>query len=492
MAQKNLHILMTADARKVEEALNRVDARLKLMEGAAKKFNTSLSMIGTAVVGGGAVLAAEKAWDTLRDTQKQSLELGKEALTAGGTIEGYSALKFAVADAEALQVAIHRLNIATVEAAEGGNDTAEAFARLGLDAQALLAMPAEQKFLTLAGALEHVENGAVRASEAQKVLGKSALGVLGVMGDLNKGRAELEKWMAFGKAKDKLITVEDVANARAVHAELKMVDADFDEVKRALARDVGPLIAAIAKDIRAAVDGMGDLKFSDSFRRGLIEAHAGFMDMVHIAKGVAKAGMLDPEGMQEEFDQVLGWSGAVQKSLEEVQKWNQRIAMESAKIVEQEKQGAAAVADKVKQEKAAADLKKQQADFDAMTKRVTEMAESPWEKFQQGIAEVDKVAAAGVLSWDQYYAALAAVVDKFQQFNQVQAEQFRPAEALEFGGAAEGAARSRAQTESRQAAEFSGNRVEDLLKQLRDHAKESKDANKETAEALKGLKVARY
>lgn len=510
MPSKNLHVLMTADTKDVEQKVGRTEAAFQKMMASTAGLRSSLG----AIVGGADPLdilkgqalnligsipkigpalessfhGVESFWNKLRATQKDAAEQGKHALGLGATVEGYSALRFAVSDVDALDKGLHHLNVSTVEAAAGGGDVAASFERLGLDVQQLLQMPAEQKFLAFAEALRRVENSAVRSHVAQKVLGK---GALALMGDLMKGREGLEKWMKYGTEQGKIVTKEDVANARLLDAELKKIDADLDEVWRAAARAFGPAILGGAQDLQKLLAGEGK-------EGGMRKSQETISELKHVATDAV--GELDKlkksldvffstGSFRKSFFELAGPSAKTQAQ-KEVADYEATMVQALKKLKEAEEQSLIKLNERLKKEKEAADLKREQAEIERIQSQVKESSLTDLDKFNIKIANINASAMDGVLTWDQYYGALGNVVREFEKLERIKNE-YRATEALEYGSAAEFSARQRAEYERRQPTSTE-NRVEDLLRQLRDHAKDTKKASQEMAEALKKLGIAKF
>lgn len=507
---KTLHALITADAKPVEKEVARAEVAFKslasssaglraglgalvggadpmsILKGQAENLIGSIPGIGPGLQAGLGV--AESFFGKIRETQKDIADQGKHALGLGATIEGYSKLRFAVSDVEALDRGLHHLNVAIVDAAMGNEEMGATFQRLGLDVNQLLNLPAEQRFKMFADAIRGVENSALRSHEAQKILGK---GALALMGDLMKGSAGLDRLGEIGKEHGKVITTEDVASAMTFNAQMKQLNTEFEGIWRGLATGLAPVMASILDDVKALTGETGKFEISDKFKADLIEMKTGFTDAFHAAKGLfLGATLLDFSGAKEEFGKIVGPTKARELAEQQVAAWKDKTAAKAAELSKLEKQSAEGITAKVKAEKEAAELKKQQAEWEKEVQKVRDSAQTPLDKFQSQIDQINSVAASGALSWDQYAGALGHVVDEFEKLNKEKNE-YRGTEALEFGTAAESSARARAAFDSNRAAESGQNRIESLLTQLRDHARDSKKANEEVAEYMRKIGLAK-
>lgn len=87
---------------------------------------------------------------------------------------------------------MQKLAISSVDAAEKGGATADALKFLGINVQQFASMPIDQKFSTLATAIQGVEDPAKRLQIAMTLMGKSGAEMLQVMADGGEGLASMQ------------------------------------------------------------------------------------------------------------------------------------------------------------------------------------------------------------------------------------------------------------------------------------------------------------
>ena len=260
--------MLTADSKSLVTALDSVRNKLTSLEGkvaAAKSRLTSLatganpfemlkgdlsSFIGS-IPGVGPALqsmmrGAEMFYGKVRSVQKDVLDQGKHALGLGADVEKYTALRFAVSDAEALDTAIGRLNVSTFNAATSSEELAAVYKRLGLDASVLTSLDPTETFVRVAGALKGITNDYERSALAKTLFGK---GFIGIMPDVMKGEAGLRKWMDVAKKRGLVVSQEDVEASKQLAASLKMIDTTTDAWWRKISIGLAPVMRSIADDM---------------------------------------------------------------------------------------------------------------------------------------------------------------------------------------------------------------------------------------------------
>lgn len=195
-----------------------------------------------AVAAGGALVA-------LTAIQANNIDkTGDMADRLGTTTAALSELRYAAkltgSEVEDLEPALLKMSALLGDAARQGGPTADALAKLGLDARTLAAMDPTQAFLAISGAFQMIPSAAERASYAMDIFGKGGVKLLN---SLSAGPEELARLSAeFRKF-----------GGSVSEAQRQGIGTMFDSLDRlmALIEGVGAQLAVqLAPFITAAVD----------------------------------------------------------------------------------------------------------------------------------------------------------------------------------------------------------------------------------------------
>lgn len=260
---------MTADAKSVETAISGLEASFKRLEsstaglraglgaivggadpldilkGSAENLLGSIPKIGPALQSG--LMVGDSFFRKVRSTQEGILQTGEEASALGATVKGFSTLKLASENADALSQAMFILsgNIATA-AIEGGKAD-EAFKALNLSSSELSALPVDESYLRVVGALNQLENSYLRTKLATDIFGKSAKAI---KRDMEEGDAVLRKRQAHFADAGLGLNDRDVQLVKQADIEMKKFDATLEALWRRIAIRLTPAIADLGKDLQ--------------------------------------------------------------------------------------------------------------------------------------------------------------------------------------------------------------------------------------------------
>lgn len=109
--------------------------------------------------------------------------MAKTGLTAQAVLVLQQAFKNANLSAEAVPMAVNKLQRALAGATEEGTSTAEAFNRLGLNIEQLRAMSADQAFAAIGTAISAIQDPTLQAQAAFDLFGRSSVQLLAVLKD---------------------------------------------------------------------------------------------------------------------------------------------------------------------------------------------------------------------------------------------------------------------------------------------------------------------
>lgn len=170
------------------------------------KITISWSKVGA--VAGAAIGAIAVALFKMTKSAIDSADaMGKTADKLGLTVEALSALgytaKLADVSQESLNQSLQFMQRNLADAAQGAGEAADAFADLGLSAQALIKLSPDQAFAEIAEAMERIPNQADRVNLAMKIFGRSGADMINVMRGGKQALAEsAEEARKFGAVID--------------------------------------------------------------------------------------------------------------------------------------------------------------------------------------------------------------------------------------------------------------------------------------------------
>jgi hypothetical protein len=236
---------------KLSAALDAAKKKLQEFGASVQQVGTSIrdaglkiAAFGAAAVGGAAaaVAAYTKIAGDFADIAAQtglSVELLSEMETAvkdaGGTVEGFA--KNAV-----------KMQKAIVDAANGGKEAGETFARLGLDVSKLMAMTPDQQFVAIADAISKVQNPSERLALALSVFGKSAATLMPVLAG---GAAGIQQMRAEAQRLGLSFTTQTAVAADALGTQMEILK---DQTLR-VAVSIGEALAPAASEVVAVLQG---------------------------------------------------------------------------------------------------------------------------------------------------------------------------------------------------------------------------------------------
>lgn len=283
------------------QGLGKVESKGKAVVVTGKAIATTFTAVLASVVAAGAGIA-KFTIDTargLRQVKREAEAIGATAedyQKVGGALEQLSGDGFDAADALA------ELNIRLGDAREGGNDYSRVLDAMGLSASALLAMPLDERLLSIASAFEKLENDADRARAAEVLFGDEASKKL--IPALRQGRDALKAQF------DEMARGGVVSNTTAASAEALANSVDL--LKR---RGKAMLIEAVAPlnpELEQLATGIGNVmaEARDNQALGALRDQ-----LVDIAIGAARA--VDALLGLGLFDAALSTQNRLQKELTE-------------------------------------------------------------------------------------------------------------------------------------------------------------------------------
>lgn len=206
--------------------------------------------------------AAGAAFAALTKASFESIDqLAKTADRLGVSTEALQTLQLAAELAgvsqEQLTKSLQKQQKALVDASDGSVTAERAFARLGLNVQALIKLPADQQFAAIAEAIGSIESPTRRNAIAFEIWGAKAGEMINLAMGGTEGMKEFEQLL-----KDLNVTVSRFDASKIEQANDAMVVAGmaFKGVGNTIAVAVSPYITQLAKDFTDSARAAGGFK----------------------------------------------------------------------------------------------------------------------------------------------------------------------------------------------------------------------------------------
>lgn len=210
--------------------------------------------------------AAGLAWGGMALHGMEGLDtLGKTADRIGMTTKSLAGLQHAASLAdvsnETLDTSLMKMQRNLSEAAMGGGEAGKAITRLGLSADELKNKNADESFLTIAEAMNKVDNQADRVSTTMQIFGRGGSTMLTLM---QEGTESLRKSMKEAGDLGLTVTRQQAAESEEARDAIDRVKAGFTGLFRTAAITMAPFVQMVA-------DALTNLmKWINSFRERII------------------------------------------------------------------------------------------------------------------------------------------------------------------------------------------------------------------------------
>jgi hypothetical protein len=237
---------------KITEPLRRAEKRMELFGEKVKEIGSAVAMAGAAVTAfGGAIVGAAAA--SVAAFAKIAGDFSDLAAQTGLTAELMSELETALKDAgssvEEFSKSVVKLRRFISEAAQGTTSAVEALDRLGLSAEDLIGLSADEQFLRIADALSKVKNPTDRLALAMELFGKSAYKMLPV---LEAGGAGIEEFRRKAREMGFSLSGETADAADALGTQIEVLQDQFGRIAVA----IGEALLPVANAFVAVMQGL--------------------------------------------------------------------------------------------------------------------------------------------------------------------------------------------------------------------------------------------
>lgn len=236
---------------------------------------------------------------------------GQAATQVGATLEGLSGLKLLAENNdvafEGVIASLNRMNNLIGEARSGSEQASRSFARLGIDADQLAGVPAEEAFARIADAIGALPDASLRANAAMSIFGRQGAQLVRLMAEGGDGiRNAAAEAQRLGLSVSEF-DMEGVARADDALDEFSNILAG---IRRTFVLEILPVVSEIMEEFRSA---SADVDWAETVRqtfRWVAEAIARVVDLFReLAPGVARMSVMITEaiaGMMQSLGEALG------------------------------------------------------------------------------------------------------------------------------------------------------------------------------------------
>lgn len=433
----------------------------------------------------------------LRKTWAGMKELGNQAKALGISVSDLSVLMFAAGShGEEMNKALFRMTVTLGRARTGSKEAQAAFGRLGLDVEELASLPVAEQFYRTADAIASIRNPALQASAAFAVFGK---GVGPILHLIKQGEEGLKKFKEQAQRRGFVFNEADVEAARQGAKALDELDKTFAGVKNAFAVAVTPIATVLVKSLNDLAKQVGG--FPELFR-SLADQAAQFL--AQIADGVA-AIILKIDELIDRVTKLFSFNPPPWLSKVIVLGSATLTPIFTSPAVNPTPQALGAtsaqkaanffghLADQLRQLPTL--FKNAQPpqggegldDFVRLwdkAAKIWEDIQSPLDRFQNKLADLDELLQAGILSWEDYALATSKAFEELEKAQKLTSTT-APAAAVEGSREAYSAIVAFRQDRGQDAQQ----RIESVLKESRAIQERQARAAEETAHVLQNLTV---
>lgn len=235
---------------KFQQAMTRVQNRLKATAAAMRSTGAGLMGIGTAIAA--PILGAAQAFANLGS------ELADMSARTGVATEALSVLKFAAeqtgADMGSVETAVKKMQKAIFSAGQGSKEAADALAMVGLSAADLAGLSPDEQMGKIADGLMAIEDPGTRAAVAMAIFGKSGTAILPM---LEGGSAGMSRFAAEAKRLGLVMDADTAAKADALGDAIDKMKAAMMMAFIQIGSAVAPILTSVAEKLATVAAAVG-------------------------------------------------------------------------------------------------------------------------------------------------------------------------------------------------------------------------------------------
>src|SRR5665213_1006664 len=396
---------------KAGQSLKHLGEKAEESHGFLSKFKEGFEMAGGFEAFHKGLELVHQGIDQIKEAFEQVGQIGRDALMLGISAEQMSRFQHAAnathTDISALTTGMDRLNRQIGLVASGDKSAAkaaESFTRLGLSAKELAGLSPDEAFTKVADALGKVGSTFDRAAISQEIFGRGGKDLIPIMGDLRGLMAEsddigftrtAENIRAAEEEEKQLAVMTDTVKGLFMDLATSKWATELIEHSRAIHQQINaqPQQGAAAQKVKDAEDAAAAAaaaaaKKQLAAHKEITQAMAGLRSAIGSKNG-------DPFARYAEEAKKMKDAGASAADLAAYQKLVEALKKVTAEKKHQAEMDAA---------------QKKRADE---AKRIWQEAETPLQKYQDRVKELNELLKSGALSEAQYtQAAAKAWLDK--------------------------------------------------------------------------------
>lgn len=233
--------------------LDKTEAGIRAIQAKLNGLSNTITKIGAAfTAAGGAIKASLVAIGGEFAANGSKLYLMSQR--TGIAVESLSALsklaKKSGTDLTGFESSIKRMQKSIVGAADDMGQGAAALAELGLSAEALKGLGAEEQFMRIAGQIAQIPDATERAGAALKIFGKSGTDLLPMF---EQGGQAVRDFIDEAKRAGTVMSGEDAKSAKELQDSLAGVKGQFTALTNAIGAGAAPAIKAAADAFKGAL-----------------------------------------------------------------------------------------------------------------------------------------------------------------------------------------------------------------------------------------------
>ena len=267
---------------------------------AAAALGATAAAVAIAAVGAAIVMATLKA-------AKLGDQLKETADELGTTAEGFQRLEYvgtaAGAGPEKIRASITKMQFALASAAQGSQESAKAFQRLGLDIGKLNTQDATKSFEEIIGKIRELPTHTEKVKALRDIFGKGGAGLAGMVKLSAEEMAQLNKEAAAFSIREgsvqALASLQDSVDTLGLAFQRLMAEAvaPFAPLLQTVTDALKEMLASNADDLYRAMSGLASLtaEFLDGLRP-TYEALMGILNVLQSINGFVSGVMLDVVG----------------------------------------------------------------------------------------------------------------------------------------------------------------------------------------------------
>lgn len=260
-----LNFKMTASIAKFQASMDKVEQKLKAIEGSSKQTAQGMRLLAAIEIGKSVLSGLTGLFNIFKGGVSSVLSFADEARSAADAIGKLSSstgmaheplqILTRVADhsgvsADQFGTAVQKMSRSLGEAAGGTGAAADALKDLGLDINSLLRMSPDAQFMAIGRAIGELEDPAKKSAAAADIFGRSGVDLVTMFSDLEGSVRDTGTEMAdLGQ----ILSGTQIRNIEAMNDAFSDVWQTVKSIGTQLLGNLAPILTAMVEDAKALV-----------------------------------------------------------------------------------------------------------------------------------------------------------------------------------------------------------------------------------------------